>query len=248
MLSHRTRLDRFLNIERGISRKDLRPILAQGRVTVDGVPATHMNQLVQQFSHIALDEQVLRTNTPIYLMLNKPPGVVSATKDDKHQTVIDLLKTSDREKLHIVGRLDYNSTGLLLLTNDGRWSRALTNPESRVVKRYRVTLERPITEDMVTAFSRGMHFRFENITTRPAELTIVSERIAEVSLVEGRYHQIKRMFGRYQNAVLALHRIAIGGLSLDPALRPTQSRTLTAAESKDIFLQSSPPFGNSFHD
>jgi 16S rRNA pseudouridine516 synthase len=237
-----------LSAERGISRKDLRPILAQGRVTIDGVPATHMNQLVQQFTHITLDEQVLRAETPVYLMLNKPPGVVSATKDDKHQTVIDLIEHSDREELHIVGRLDYNSTGLLLLTNDGRWSRALSNPEHKVVKRYRVKLERPVTREMVTAFAQGMHFPFENITTRPAELTILSERIAEIGLVEGKYHQIKRMFGRYQNAVLTLHRIAIGGLHLDAALRPAQSRVLTAAESKNIFLQPTSPLGETAHD
>lgn len=237
-----------MSAERGISRKDLRPILAQGRVTIDGVPATHMNQLVQKFTHIALDEQVLRAETPLYLMLNKPPGVVSATKDDKHQTVIDLIEHSDREELHIVGRLDFNSTGLLLLTNDGRWSRALSNPEHKVVKRYRVKLERPVTREMVTAFAQGMHFPFENITTRPAKLTILSERIAEVDLVEGKYHQIKRMFGRYQNAVLELQRIAIGGLPLDPALEPGQSRVLTFAESKSTFLQPTPSFGDPAHD
>ena len=248
MSSYRTRLDRFLSAERGISRKDLRSILAQGRVTIDGVPATHMNQLVQQFTHITLDDQILRAQTPVYLMLNKPPEVVSATKDDKHQTVIDLMKHSEAEKLHIVGRLDYNSTGLLLLTNNGRWSRALSNPEHNVVKRYRVNLERPVTREMVAAFAQGMYFPFENITTRPAELTILSQRIAEVSLVEGKYHQIKRMFGRFQNPVLALHRIAIGGLLLDPTLQRCQSRKLTAVESKDIFLQSTTPIGDSVYD
>ena len=163
-----------MSAERGISRKDLRPILAQGRVIIDGVPATYMNQLVQQFTHITLDEQVLRAETPIYLMMNKPAGVVSAIKDDKHQTVIDLIEHRDREKLHIVGRLDYSSTGLILLTNDGRWSRALTEPDHEVAKRYRVKLENPVTLEMVAAFERGMHFPFENITTRPAKLTIIS--------------------------------------------------------------------------
>ena len=235
MPSYRTRLDRLFDTEFGINRKDLRPMLAQGRVCVNGKPATEMNQLVQQFTHITLDNKVLRANKPVYLMMNKPPGVVSATRDEKHKTVVDLLDRTDSNCLHIVGRLDYNSSGLLLLTNDGRWSRQLTSPEEKVIKLYRVKLEKPLTQEMVEAFAQGMYFAYEDITTRPAKLCLISPYVAEVSLVEGKYHQIKRMFGRFQNTVLKLQRIAIGKLSLDPALSPGQSRELTPLELNTIF-------------
>ncbi|NRA24517.1 MAG: pseudouridine synthase, partial [Oleispira sp.] len=136
---------------------------------------------------------------------------------------------------HIVGRLDLNSSGLLLLTNDSRWSRKLMAPEEKVRKVYRVTLENDLSEDYISAFSEGMYFSFENITTQPAQLTIVSNKIAEVVLMEGKYHQIKRMFGRFRNPVLALHRQSVGNLILDQGLMPGESRPLTLTEVNSIF-------------
>jgi len=230
MASKRARLDRFISSKAGISQKAVRPILAQGRILVDGRVATDTQQLVDEFSHIIFDDQVLQANSPRYLMMNKPKGVVSATKDDKHKTVIDLLEQADRDSLHIVGRLDFNSTGLLLLTNDGRWSRQLTEPDRKITKLYRVKLANPITQATINAFAEGMYFEYEDITTRPAQLDIISDYVAEVSLTEGKYHQIKRMFGRFQNEVLELHRIAIGNLKLDPSLAAGESRQLTAEE------------------
>ncbi|HEB28098.1 MAG TPA: pseudouridine synthase [Porticoccus sp.] len=234
MQSKRARLDRFISEQMGINRRDVRPLLAQKRIVVDGSPATDINHVIDEFSHVTLDDQVLQDNTPSYVMMNKPVGVVSATKDEQHRTVIDLLERPDRHHLHIVGRLDFNSSGLLLLTNDGRWSRQLTTPENNIAKLYRVTLEKPVTEAYIQAFSEGMYFPFEDITTRPAKLHIVSDYVAEVSLMEGRYHQIKRMFGRFDNEVLTLQRIAIGNLSLDPSLSPGQSRALTGSEVINI--------------
>jgi 16S rRNA pseudouridine516 synthase len=197
---------------------------------VGGKPATRINQVIGQFTHVQLDDEVLQARNPTYIMMHKPTGVVSATRDDRHKTVIDLLDRADRSELHIAGRLDFNSSGLLLLTNDGRWSRQLSLPQSNISKIYRVTLERPLTTDYIQAFAAGMYFEYEGIKTQPAGLRIIDDYVAEVSLVEGRYHQIKRMFGRYGNRVLRLHRIAVGSLALDPALRAGQSRDLSAAE------------------
>ncbi|MEH6617572.1 MAG: pseudouridine synthase [Porticoccus sp.] len=234
MQSKYARLDRFLSVHIGINRRDVRSMLAQGRVLVDGNVATEINQVVGEFSHVLLDGRVLQDKTPRYVMMNKPVGVVSATKDERHKTVIDLLEGPDRHHLHIVGRLDFNSSGLLLLTNDGRWSRQLTTPKNNISKLYRVTLDKPVTEDYIKAFSEGMYFPFEDITTRPAKLHIISDYVAEVGLIEGRYHQIKRMFGRFDNEVLTLRRIAIGNVSLDPSLLPGQSRELTDGEVINI--------------
>jgi 16S rRNA pseudouridine516 synthase len=230
MQSKRARLDRFVSVRTGISRRHVRPLLAQGRLIVDGSPATAIHQLIDEFTHVALDGRVLQAKKPVYLMMNKPMGVVSATWDDRHKTVIDLLERPDRESLHIVGRLDFNSSGLILLTNDGRWSRHLTTPAQKVPKVYRVVLANPLTDEYIAAFAKGMYFPFEDITTRPARLKILDDFTAEVTLVEGRYHQIKRMFGRFQNPVLSLHRSAIGSLPLDAGLAPGESRELADGE------------------
>ena len=238
MAINTTRLDRFISEFCKFNRKAVRLVLAQKRVYVDGVLASDIAQLVDQFSHITLDNAVLQANETYYIMLNKPVGVVCATKDDKHKTVIDLLigqfEQETRESLHIVGRLDLNTSGLVLLTNDSRWSERLTSPEHKVAKHYHVTLEKPLTDEYISAFAQGMYFSYEKITTQPAELEIICPFEAKVILTEGRYHQIKRMFGRIDNKVVALHRYAIGQLSLDETLSSGASRPLSAAEVLNI--------------
>lgn len=238
MQSSRSRLDRFLRANANINRRHVREVLARGRVSVDGVVATDINQVIDIFSHVTLDDKTLQKNQRRYVMLNKPMGVVSATTDKKNKTVIDLLDFDYKEQLHIVGRLDFNSTGLLLLSNDGAWSRDLTSPVGKVAKRYTVGLENPILdsekETYIEAFQNGMYFEFEDITTLPAGLNILDSHTAEVTLIEGRYHQIKRMFGRFNNKVVTLHRDSIGGLELDELLAPGESRELTSEEIANI--------------
>ena len=224
------RLDRHLSEHLDIKRSDVRLLLAQGRVEVDGSTATDINQIINRFSVVRCDGKRTASNTARYLMLNKPTGVVSATVDDRHRTVIDLLEQPWKNQLHIAGRLDLNTTGLVLLTNDGRWSRKLSLPGSKLKKRYRVRMEKPLSQEQIDEFHRGLYFDYEGVTTRPAELTILSEFEAEVGLVEGRYHQIKRMFGQFDNKVLSIHRFAVGSLMLDDALALGESRVLTPAE------------------
>ncbi len=238
MAIHTKRLDRFISEKCQINRKNVRLILAQKRIYVDGVLANEVGQIIDFFSHITLDNKVLQANQAYYIMLNKPVGVVSATKDDKHKTVVDLLAGYFEKEvinsLHIVGRLDLNTSGLVLLTNDSRWSERLTLPEHKVKKTYQVTLANPLTSDYVNAFAQGMYFDYEKITTLPAILRIISSYQAKVTLTEGRYHQIKRMFGRLRNPVVALHRESIGQLCLDGSLKSGESRELTAVEVKYI--------------
>ncbi len=229
------RLDRFLSQALQVSRSGLRPVLAAGRVQVNGVPVRDRQQRIGPFDRVELDGELLQSEAPRYLMVNKPAGVVSATSDDRHTTVMDLLPASQREGLHLAGRLDFNSTGLVLLTNDGAWSRQLSQPENQVRKHYRVTVEQPLTEDYVAAFSVGMWFEFEGIKTRPATIRILGTYEADVWLCEGRYHQIKRMFGRFDNKVLTLHRLAIGHLVMDDSLKPGEWRELSSLELSSIF-------------
>lgn len=234
------RLDRLISESCHINKKKVRLILAQKRVVVDGVIATDIAQIVDYFSHVTMDGKTIQANPAYYIMLHKPAGVVCATKDDKHETVIDLLRGKYAgdiiDELHIVGRLDLNTSGLVLLTNDSRWSERLTSPENKVEKRYLVTLGNALTNDYIAAFAQGMYFSFEDITTKPAQLSIVATHKADVVLTEGRYHQIKRMFGRFRNPVVALHRYAIGKLTLDESLKQGDSRLLTEYETSDITI------------
>ena len=230
MTSRYHRLDRFLSNRLQISRSNLRLLLAAGRVQVNDEVERDRQRRIGPFDVVVCDGEILQATRARYLMINKPPAVVSATCDDHHHTVLDLLPEDQREGLHLAGRLDFNSTGLVLLTNDGDWSRQLSQPENQVRKHYRVTVEKPLTEEYVAAFSEGMWFEYEGIVTRPAELTIRSACEADVWLCEGRYHQIKRMFGRFDNKVLTLHRLAIGNLVLDEKLKPGEWRELTSSE------------------
>ncbi|MEC6881762.1 pseudouridine synthase [Photobacterium piscicola] len=214
MKSSTTRLDRFISQHSIYSISDTRLLVAQKRIIVDGEAAQSTHQKVTQFMHVELEGHSLQDNKPIYIMLNKPQGIVSATKDSKHTTVLDLIDHPQKDELHIVGRLDFNTTGLVLLTNDGAWSRQISLPETKLAKVYEVTLSKPVTEEYITVFKEGIYFGYENITTKPAHLEIVSEYQARLSLVEGKYHQVKRMFGFFQNEVLALHRVSVGHLSV----------------------------------
>jgi len=234
MALNKARLDSFIAQHCQISRKKVRLILAKSRVKVDGVVAHDIDKVIDTFSHISLDNQVIQANSAYYIMLNKPVGVVSATRDTQHKTVLDLLAYPFKNELHIVGRLDLNTSGLVLMTNDSRWSERLTLPEQKVTKRYLVTVKEKLNPDYITAFAQGMYFAFEDLTTKPAKLTILSDYQAEVELIEGRYHQIKRMFGRFRNAVTALHRCSIGNLELDSQLAQGDSRYLTSDEVKTI--------------
>lgn len=234
MALNKARLDRFLAQYCQISRKNVRLMLAKNRVLINGAVARDIDEIIDTFSQITLDGQVIQENSAHYIMLNKPIGVVSATRDEKHKTVIDLLEYPFKSELHIVGRLDLNTSGLVLLTNDSRWSERLTLPEKKVTKRYIVTLQNKLSEAYVSAFAEGMYFAYEDLTTQPAKLTLLSNYQAQVELVEGRYHQIKRMFGRFRNPVVALHRCSIGNLPLDGQLATGLSRILTQQEVNHI--------------
>jgi len=229
MKSTTCRLDRFISQNSTFKLSDVRLLLAQKRILVDGQVAQSIQHRVTQFSRVVLDNQCLQDHQPLYLLLNKPQGVVSATKDLKHRTVLDLIEHPHKDELHIVGRLDLNTTGLVLLTNDGAWSRTISLPETRLAKTYEVTLSKPVTAEYIQVFQQGIYFAYEGITTQPADLEIVSEYRTRLSLVEGKYHQVKRMFGFFQNEVLALHRVSVGPLNL-AGLELGQSRALTVDE------------------
>lgn len=225
------RVDRFLSNLPQFNRQHARLLLIEKRVRVDGRIVSDPHHDIREFNRIELDDLVLQVGKPArYLMLHKPPGCVSATQDPEHPTVLDLLSESDKHDLHIAGRLDFNTSGLMLITNDGHWSRYLTQPHTKLPKTYYVETEQLITRDYIAQFEKGVYFAYEDLTTLPAKLELLGSNSARLSIVEGRYHQVKRMFGYFNNKVVHLHRESIGPLKLDSQLAPGEYRALTAQE------------------
>ncbi|UJF21595.1 16S rRNA pseudouridine(516) synthase [Shewanella sp. OMA3-2] len=236
MASKRGRIDTFIAKKLQIPKKSVRSLIANQQLLLNGDMVMSPDTQIDEFSVIECQGLVLQQRQRAYWMLHKPQGVVSATVDEQHQTALDLLKGVDKDLLHIAGRLDLNSTGLLLITNDARWSQALMSPDNKVTKRYLVTLANPIDETYAVAFAKGMWFEYEGITTQAAKLTIVSRHQAIVELNEGKYHQIKRMFGRFNNPVVALHRESIGQIELDNNLQLGEFRALSVDEIDSVKL------------
>lgn len=223
------RLDRYL-IRRGIhSSKETAAMLNAGRVRVNGDIQTRGTIEIDRFTRIELDNEILQSREALHFMLHKPAGWLSATTDPLHPTVIDLIDHPLRHELHLAGRLDRATTGLVLLTNDGRWSKRVTEPIREIPKVYRVATRDGISPETAAIFAAGIYFAFENLTTRPAELEILSPREAKLTIHEGRYHQVKRMFHAVGNQVANLHRESVGPLDLD-GLPSGQFRALTPGE------------------
>ncbi|WP_323751072.1 pseudouridine synthase [Marinobacter sp.] len=229
------KLSRIVSNQNGISRKRANALIATGRVAVNDVVCREAQRNISEFCAVAIDGTVIRQAQPArYLMLNKPAGYLSATVDDTHPTVLELINPNLRDELHIGGRLDRASTGLLILTNDGNWSRRLTEPRIKIPKVYRVTTEGPITAEAHQRFEEGIWFEYEQLATSPAQIEELDECLARVTIYEGRYHQVKRMFHAVGNRITSLHRERMGKLQLNDELLPGQYRPLTAEEIASV--------------
>lgn len=227
------RLDKFL-AEAGIgSRNQVKIYIKKGMVTIN-------DEMVKKPEHkVDIEEDVVKINGEIveyvafeYYMLNKPEGVVSATKDNVSETVIELIKDRKREDLFPVGRLDKDTQGLLIITNDGELSHNMLSPRKHVDKTYYAAIDGVVTKEDVDLFLQGVDIGDEKLTM-PADLEILSsENVSEIKLTirEGRFHQVKRMFEAVGKKVLFLKRIEMGGLKLDESLEPGEYRKLTKDE------------------
>jgi 16S rRNA pseudouridine516 synthase len=212
------RLDRFIESKLSYSAQTVRGLFSQRLVMLNGIAVTDGRGRITEFCRVEVDGELLQARQAIYVMLNKPKGCVSATSDTKNKTVIDLINLPEKNELHLAGRLDFNTTGLLLLTNDGAWSRKITLPQTKIPKTYWVETKGQITPEHVNTFLKGIFFRYENLWTQPAELQVLSDTTAYLTIYEGRYHQIKRMFGFFDNEVVNLHRLSVGSITLDQSL------------------------------
>ena len=228
------RLDKLLTHLNCGSRKEVQTFIRAGRVTVEGQAVRDPAAKVDPDSAaVALDGRTLQYSAQRYFMLNKPAGVITASRDERHDTVLDLFPEKERRGLFAVGRLDKDTEGLLLVTDDGALSHALMSPARHVSKLYEAVVEGTLAPDAVDRFAQGLTLRDETVC-RPAKLEILSadgeKSIVRVTLHEGKYHQVKRMIAAVGGLVVGLKRLRLGGLVLDPALAPGQFRALTEAE------------------
>ncbi|MFB2764370.1 pseudouridine synthase [Marinobacter shengliensis] len=229
------KLSRIISNQNGVSRRHAKQLLASGRVSVDGRRCRDGAEEVSRFQEVRIDQNIIQQAKPAYyLMLHKPAGYLSATQDDQHPTVMELISPDIREHLHIGGRLDRASTGLLILSSDGLWSRRLTEPAIKLPKTYRVTTASPISPETATRFAEGIWFEYEQLTTSPARLEQLNDREARVTIFEGRYHQVKRMFHAVGNRITSLHRESMGSLALDPELPVGGYRHLSGDEISSV--------------
>lgn len=224
------RLDQFVATCTALSRKDAKVAIARRRVCIDGIPCRDPRRPVDGTEAITLDQQPIALPGEVYLMLNKPEGVLSATRDSSQPTVNDLLPAELAKRVHPAGRLDKDTTGLVLLTSDGQWSHRITSPRADCPKTYRVSLAERLSPGAITTLEAGVLLRGEDAPTRPAVVEPLSERELHLTIQEGRYHQVKRMLAAVGNHVTALHRVKIGKLVLDPSLAPGHYRALTDQE------------------
>ncbi|MBQ9227828.1 MAG: rRNA pseudouridine synthase [Eubacterium sp.] len=229
------RLDKKLADALNITRSEAKAAIKQKAVCVNGRVITAADFACSDSDSITLNGQAVNTQTFVYIMMNKPQGVISASDGKGEPTVLDLLPDAMRRKgLFPAGRLDKDTTGFMLITNDGVFAHNLLSPSKHVDKTYLATLDKPVDDRVIADFENGMELNGERLLQASLRPLNTEQTVVEVVLRQGLYHQVKRMFLKHGITVTALRRTAIGQLPLDPALREGDSRYLTAAELQAI--------------
>ena len=233
------RLDKYLSSQTDLSRKDARSVIRDRLVRVGDVIVTDPGAAVDPATDcISVAGTPLFYQEHVYLMLNKPEGYVSATEDRSRATVLDLVSEElFRDGLFPAGRLDADTTGFVLLTDDGAFAHDILSPKHHVKKTYVATLADPVTEECLAAVAGGIELK-DGTRCLPADVRALAERDVELKLVEGKYHQVKRMFAAAGNRVVSRTRTAIGDVPLDPALPSGGCRALTDTELQRLKTRS----------
>lgn len=234
------RLDKFISSQTALSRKDAGRAIRDKRVTVCGEICRAVDAKVDpEVDPITLDGQALTYQKHVYYLLNKPAGFVSATEDKTEKTVLDLIPPDlRRDGIFPAGRLDKDTTGLLILTDDGDYAHRMLSPKKHVDKTYVATLDRKPDESIGEAFEKGITLA-DGTVCQPGQAVCLGDHRAQVTIREGKYHQVKRMFAALGYKVTALERIRIGGLTLDKSLKQGAIRPLSEQEAMQVFAEES---------
>ncbi|MGN0531331.1 MAG: pseudouridine synthase [Eubacterium sp.] len=229
------RLDKILSRQLNITRTQAKDVLRSGRVAVNDVIQRDGSIKCGDSDAISVDGRLITVARYVYIMMNKPGGVISASDGKGERTVVDLVpENMQRRGLFPAGRLDRDTTGFVLITDDGEFAHNILSPAHHIPKTYIATLDKPIDDDMVADFEGGMTLNGEVLLEAQLEAVNSDGTVARVVLRQGLYHQVKRMFAKHGATVLRLHRTAMGSLELDNTLRPGECRYLTEDEIGQI--------------
>lgn len=228
------RLDKFICQSTNLTRTLAKREIARGNVKINHDVTRKSDFKVDDSMAVELNGTLLNQRSSRYIMLHKPADVICSTVDENHPSVLTLIDVDKRNELHIAGRLDADTTGLVIITDDGQWSHKVTSPKRDCKKCYHVVLADPIADTAISLFAEGVQLRNEDKPCLPAELAILSDREARLTIQEGKYHQVKRMFASLGNKVTVLHRESIGAIELDPSLALGEWRYLTQEEVNSI--------------
>ncbi|MBB6523201.1 16S rRNA pseudouridine516 synthase [Pseudoteredinibacter isoporae] len=208
------RLDKFIASATELSRKQVLRSARQGLVKVNGTVQKDPSIKINENDHISIDGETVSAARPRYFVLNKPQGYVCTNQDDEHPTVLELLDEPRKDQLQICGRLDIDTTGLVLISDDGQWNHRVTSPNKGQGKCYYVCLASDISDEDIEQLRNGIRLQGEPKPCKPAEVERLFSNELNVTISEGRYHQVKRMFGAVNNRVIELHRKSVGQIDL----------------------------------
>ena len=228
------RLDKFICHNLNLTRTQAKSIIKKGEITVDGAVITNPSTHISPAAEVIYQEEAIHNIGNEYFMLHKPKGFVSTNKEGLHPMIFDLLDLMKPEDYHAAGRLDLDTTGLVLVTNDGQWSHRVTSPSRACGKVYLVELAKDISDEDIKQIEEGILLKGERKITKPAKVEKVYENEVRLTIFEGKYHQVKRMFSALDNNVEGLHREKIGEITLDPDLGEGEYRPLTQEEIDSI--------------
>jgi len=224
------RLDKLISNSTAFTRSQAKYAIRGGKVKVDDEVIKNSAHQVNDDSKVEYMGVSVSKPVPRYIMFNKPLGVVCANQDKQHPTVFDSLFLPRPETLHIAGRLDIDTTGLVLITDDGQWLHRITSPKHQHQKVYLVELDSPITKRQIRVLTEGVQLKNEKRRSLPASVEILSDKEIRLGISEGKYHQVKRMLAAVGNHVVKLHREQIAHINLDKSLAEGDWRELTAGE------------------
>ncbi|EDM68988.1 hypothetical ribosomal small subunit pseudouridine synthase A [Moritella sp. PE36] len=209
------RLDKFVCKSTELTRVDATAMITGGCVSVNHDVILDVATQVHENNHISFNGEVLTARPSRYILLHKPADTICSNIDEAYPSLFNYIDVENASELHVAGRLDADTTGLVLVTDDGRWSFNIITPTKHCQKVYRVGLSRPIGDDVVAKFAHGVQLQGEQQLTRPAILEVVSSKEVLLTITEGKFHQVKRMFSAVGNRVVSLHREKIGAIQLD---------------------------------
>jgi len=222
------RLDKFVCKSTALTRAEATTMITDGCVVVNNDVVCDVATQVHEDNIISLNGEILTARASRYILLHKPADTICSNIDEAYPSLFNYIDVDNASELHVAGRLDADTTGLVLVTDDGRWSFNIITPTKHCQKVYRVGLSRPISEDVAAKFAHGVQLQGEQQLTRPAILEVVAPKEVLLTITEGKFHQVKRMFSAVGNRVVSLHREKIGAIQLD--VEVGQWRYLTSRE------------------